>query len=218
MNTHQPRETASRLPAGDADADAAADAQRRQQADAHRPTFEPWHALEARFEVGATVGSGTFGKVKRAKVIKDAAEEGDTKPPSSPPLSDSTQGASSSSCAAIKMVRAAKQPHVLVTFRNEVSILREVSHHPNIVQFHGAFVRQDGAVHAMAMEFLGGGELFGWIQRHGNGMSERDASTITRQVLLALRYLHDEFGIAHRDISASEGRRERIAPSSRHYY
>lgn len=138
------------------------------------PSFKSWQEFTHDYTLKETIGQGTFGKIKRTVSVHTNA------------------------VVATKLVKTKSKPSLLKTFRLEVSILRDISH-PHIVAFHGAFFDGIGT-HAMVMEYLDGGELFGYIQKHDSGMPENIAAAVTKQVLLALRHLHDDLCVAHRDI------------------
>ncbi|XRA96819.1 calcium-dependent protein kinase [Pycnococcus provasolii] len=138
------------------------------------PSFRSWQEFTHDYTLKETIGQGTFGKIKRTVSVHTNA------------------------VVATKLVKTKSKPSLLKTFRLEVSILRDISH-PHIVAFHGAFFDGIGT-HAMVMEYLDGGELFGYIQKHDSGMPENIAAAVTKQVLLALRHLHDDLCVAHRDI------------------
>ncbi|XP_035676234.1 calcium/calmodulin-dependent protein kinase type 1D-like [Branchiostoma floridae] len=81
------------------------------------------------------------------------------------------------------------------TLENEIQILRRVKH-PNIVHLHEII---DSKSHLyLVMELVTGGELFDRIVEKGS-YSEKDASSLVRQILDAIAYLHDQ-GVVHRDL------------------
>lgn len=49
------------------------------------------------------------------------------------------------------------------------------------------------------MEYVGGGNLQQWVERHGR-LPEWQARCFFQQIVLALHYIHKSLGIAHRDI------------------
>lgn len=79
-------------------------------------------------------------------------------------------------------------------FKNEVEILRQVKH-PNIVEFYDAF--KDGDKFCVVTVLCQGGELFDRVKE--GKFSERVASTLTKQMLLAVKHCHDR-NIVHRDL------------------
>ena len=68
--------------------------------------------------------------------------------------------------------------------------------HPNIIKFYETY-KEKGQYH-IVMEFCEGGELFDHIVENGR-FSERDSVQILKQILAAIKYLHDK-NIAHRDL------------------
>ncbi len=68
--------------------------------------------------------------------------------------------------------------------------------HPNIIKFYETY--RDNKYYRIVMEYCPGGELFEEISNRGK-FTESDACTILRQVLSALKHLHDK-NIAHRDL------------------
>ncbi|KAK7376680.1 hypothetical protein VNO80_02094 [Phaseolus coccineus] len=80
--------------------------------------------------------------------------------------------------------------------RREVMILQHLSGQPNIVEFRGAYEDRE-QVH-LVMELCSGGELFDRIIAKGN-YSEREAATVTRQIVNAVHVCHF-MGVMHRDL------------------
>jgi calcium/calmodulin-dependent protein kinase I len=81
------------------------------------------------------------------------------------------------------------------TLDNEITILSDITH-PHIVKMHAIFDAADTLF--IVMELMQGGELYEEIVRR-KSFSERDASYVMRQLLEALKYLHEK-GIVHRDL------------------
>lgn len=69
--------------------------------------------------------------------------------------------------------------------------------HPHIVSFKEVFVTSNHL--AIVMEFVGGGNLQSWVERH-HRLAEWQARCFFQQLILALHYSHKSAGIAHRDI------------------
>ena len=80
--------------------------------------------------------------------------------------------------------------------RREVMILQHLSGQPNIVEFRGAY--EDRSHVHLVMELCSGGELFDRIIAKGN-YSEREAATVTRQIVNAVHVCHF-MGVMHRDL------------------
>lgn len=68
--------------------------------------------------------------------------------------------------------------------------------HKNIIELFHAFVEKKQLI--MIMEYAGGGELLGYLQKHGQ-MSEVDTRQIILQVVNSILYCHTR-GIVHRDL------------------
>ncbi|KAI0684078.1 kinase-like domain-containing protein [Cytidiella melzeri] len=83
--------------------------------------------------------------------------------------------------------------------KQEVQILQQLQHN-NIVQFEAAF-RVPGSVF-LIMELMKYGDLHELVNQKGP-LENRTSSMVIRQVCNALRYLHCDLWIAHRDIKAS---------------
>lgn len=77
----------------------------------------------------------------------------------------------------------------------EFEILKQVDH-PNIIHFYEMYV-DENHFHFVT-EYCGGGELFHHIIERGR-FSEAYAAKIIKQVLSAIKHLHDK-GICHRDL------------------
>jgi len=77
----------------------------------------------------------------------------------------------------------------------EVKVLLTLSH-PNIIKYYRIYETPTEV--SLVLEYVDGGELFDRIVQRGY-YSERDASTVVRQILEALKYLHDK-DIVHRDL------------------
>jgi calcium-dependent protein kinase len=96
---------------------------------------------------------------------------------------------------ALKSISRQKIYADLIQLQQEFEILKSVDH-PNIITFYELFV-DDNFVHFVT-EFCGGGELFEHIISRGR-FSEAYASKIIKQVLSAIKHLHDK-NICHRDL------------------
>mmetsp|Transcript_13033 Transcript_13033/g.24150 ORF Transcript_13033/g.24150 Transcript_13033/m.24150 type:complete len:312 (+) Transcript_13033:66-1001(+) len=84
----------------------------------------------------------------------------------------------------------------LSNLQTEVSALRKVTGHPNIVQLYDVYYNSDSVV--LVLEMLGGGELFDRICDSG-AYTEWDAANHCRKIATALAYMHAN-GIVHRDL------------------
>ncbi|KAF7228850.1 calcium/calmodulin-dependent protein kinase type 1D [Nothobranchius furzeri] len=81
------------------------------------------------------------------------------------------------------------------SIENEIAVLRKIKHE-NIVALEDIYESPDHLY--LVMQLVSGGELFDRIVEKGF-YTEKDASTLIRQVLDAVNYLH-KMGIVHRDL------------------
>ncbi|CAG5865165.1 unnamed protein product [Menidia menidia] len=81
------------------------------------------------------------------------------------------------------------------SIENEIAVLRRIKHE-NIVALEDIYESPDHLY--LIMQLVSGGELFDRIVEKGF-YTEKDASTLIRQVLDAVNYLHS-MGIVHRDL------------------
>ncbi|KAF8428383.1 kinase-like domain-containing protein [Tirmania nivea] len=88
-----------------------------------------------------------------------------------------------------------KTPDRSMSYKKEVEILEQLKH-PNIVQYHECL--EDDTHIYIVMEFIGGGDLNDYINKHGK-MEEDLVQEVTRQILRGIMYVHER-GISHRDI------------------
>ncbi|CAF0730724.1 unnamed protein product [Rotaria sordida] len=87
---------------------------------------------------------------------------------------------------------------------NEVNIIREELRHPNIVSYYQIFAENDKLY--IKMELIAGSSLqdhLTLIKDTNQKMSEDNIWRVLIQLILALRYLHKEKGIVHRDLTAN---------------
>lgn len=79
----------------------------------------------------------------------------------------------------------------------EVTALQHVAH-PHVVGFHGGFLRDGGF--CFALEYMDAGCLLDLYQAVGCLRDDRVLASVAKQVLLALRYLHKDRKVMHRDL------------------
>ena len=123
------------------------------------------------YRLGRVLGSGQFGKVRRAVSVFDPSLE-----------------------VAVKSIDKTKikTPE---TFMREVEILRLMDH-PNIVKIFETF--EDSKSYHIVMELCQGKELIICLGDLG-GFDEKRASSILIKILSAVNYMH-KHGICHRDL------------------
>ncbi|KAJ3390363.1 hypothetical protein HDU92_000518 [Lobulomyces angularis] len=80
----------------------------------------------------------------------------------------------------------------------ETDIWKQLSH-PNILSLHDV-VQAEGNIFVIS-EIAKGGSLLQYIQNNPGGISEKDAARLFRELIYAVKYMHD-LGIVHRDIKA----------------
>lgn len=81
------------------------------------------------------------------------------------------------------------------TIESQVRIMQSVDH-PTILKIHDFF--EDSSNFYLIMDYVQGGDLFSKMEKYGR-FSEKTASKIMKQLLLALSHLHSK-NIVHRDI------------------
>nr|DBA33970.1 TPA: hypothetical protein GDO54_001582 [Pyxicephalus adspersus] len=91
----------------------------------------------------------------------------------------------------IKKVNSARDR----SLENEIAVLKKIKHE-NIVTLEDIY--ESTSHFYLVMQLVSGGELFDRILERGV-YTEKDASNVIRQVLSAVKYLHDN-GIVHRDL------------------
>ncbi|CAE7436548.1 CPK2 [Symbiodinium pilosum] len=79
----------------------------------------------------------------------------------------------------------------------EIEVMKMLDH-PNVVTLFEIF--EDSDTLSLVLELCSGGELEGYVEKHGN-LKEPEAALATKHVMSAVRYLHSK-GIVHRDIKA----------------
>ena len=130
---------------------------------------EAYQKFSEHYELLDTIGTGGFSVVKRACVR------------------------GTSDYVAVKIVR---QVNAQALMDREIEIMKKAATHPNILHLYGVFQTKKNIY--IVMELAEGGEVFDHIVKHDQ-YSERDASVIARQIVDAVKFLHDH-GIAHRDL------------------
>lgn len=126
-----------------------------------------------KYEIGKTLGEGTFGKVKWAV---------DT---------------STNQKVAIKILDKEKiqRQNMGAQIKKEISIMKMVRH-PNVVKLHEVLASRTKIF--IVLELVTGGELFDKIVAEGR-FNEETARFYFRQLIEGVRYCHSQ-GVAHRDL------------------
>ncbi|KAI3781922.1 hypothetical protein L2E82_11950 [Cichorium intybus] len=126
-----------------------------------------------KYEIGRTIGEGTFAKVKFAK----NTETGEA--------------------VAVKVLaKSTILKHKMVDqIKREISIMKIVRH-PNIVRLHEVLSSQTKIY--IILEFVTGGELFDRIV-HKRKLSEKEARGYFQQLIDAVAHCHSK-GVYHRDL------------------
>ncbi|XP_041378894.1 LOW QUALITY PROTEIN: calcium/calmodulin-dependent protein kinase type 1D-like [Gigantopelta aegis] len=136
------------------------------------PLFSKKHdaRVTAKYNLKEVLGKGAFSEVVKAEEKATGTE------------------------VAIKIIDKKSLKGKEEALQNEIAVLQKVNH-PNVVRL---FELYDDKNRLSVMELVTGGELFDRIISKGS-YTEKDASSLIRQVLEALEYLHS-LGIVHRDL------------------
>ena len=126
-----------------------------------------------KYEVGRTIGEGTFAKVKFAR----NSETGDP--------------------VALKILDKEKvlKHKMAEQIRREIATMKLIQH-PNVVRLYEVMGSKTKIY--IVLEFVTGGELFDKIVNHGR-MSENEARRYFQQLINAVDYCHSR-GVFHRDL------------------
>ncbi|KAL3619576.1 CBL-interacting serine/threonine-protein kinase 8 [Castilleja foliolosa] len=126
-----------------------------------------------KYEVGRTIGEGTFAKVKFA------------------------QNTETGESVAMKVLdRSTIIKHKMVDqIKREISIMKRVRH-PYVVRLHEVIASRTKIY--IILEFITGGELFDKIAHHGR-LSESESRRYFQQLIDGVDYCHNK-GVYHRDL------------------
>ncbi|TYG98760.1 hypothetical protein E1A91_A10G132800v1 [Gossypium mustelinum] len=138
-------------------------------------TKTPASILLGKYELGRLLGRGSFAKVHEATSLEDNNSVVAIK------IIDKT-----------KTVDAAMEPRII----REVSAMRRLQHHPNILKIHEVMASKTKIY--LVMELASGGELFSKVLRRGR-LTESAARRYFSQLVSALHFCHLN-GVAHRDV------------------
>ncbi|PHT85763.1 CBL-interacting serine/threonine-protein kinase 7 [Capsicum annuum] len=129
-----------------------------------------------KYQLGRLLGRGSFAKVYLARSLEDNVE------------------------FAVKVINkdittldASMEPRII----REVSAMRRLNHHPNILKLHEVMATKTKIY--FVMELAHGGELFTKLNRRGGRFSESTARFYFHQLVSALQFCHQN-GVAHRDV------------------
>eukprot|EP00051_Salpingoeca_urceolata_P033402 m.20558 g.20558 ORF g.20558 m.20558 type:complete len:759 (-) comp6199_c1_seq1:115-2391(-) len=123
------------------------------------------------FELISQIGSGSYGTVQKARVIKTGK------------------------LAAVKLINM-EDGEEFEDVENEIALL-EKCHHENVVAYYGSFIKQ--RTMWICMEFCGAGSVSDLYGSLGAPLSELEIAHIMLPSLRGLEYLHQQRMI-HRDI------------------
>ncbi|EPS68520.1 hypothetical protein M569_06245, partial [Genlisea aurea] len=126
-----------------------------------------------KYEVGRTIGEGTFAKVKFARNFVTGEP------------------------VAVKILDKDKvlKNKMAEQIKREISTMKLINH-PNVVQIHEVIASRTKIF--IVLEFVTGGELFDKIVNHGR-MHEDEARKYFQQLINAVDYCHSR-GVFHRDL------------------
>jgi serine/threonine protein kinase len=127
-----------------------------------------------KFQITKLLGSGGFGKVELA-------------------VHEGTQENVAIKTIAKQKVKTREQIRIV---NQEISVFKAL-HHQNVVRLFE--VLEDDTNLYLVMEFMEKGDLLQHVKQHGS-ISEEKAVGLAEQLAQAVRYLHEEKGVAHRDI------------------
>ncbi|XP_028786970.1 CBL-interacting serine/threonine-protein kinase 1 isoform X2 [Neltuma alba] len=127
----------------------------------------------ANYEIGTTLGSGSFGKVKLAKHID------------------------SHKLFALKIIDKTKIIHLNIAhqIKREIATLKLLKH-PNVVRLHEVLASKTNIY--MVLEYVAGGELFDRIASKGR-LKEAEGRKLFQQLIDGVSYCHNK-GVFHRDL------------------
>ncbi|MCO5611394.1 hypothetical protein L7F22_065647 [Adiantum nelumboides] len=125
------------------------------------------------YELGRTLGEGTFAKVKYAKHMRTGRQY------------------------AIKILEkeTIMKNKMVELIKREISTMKLVKH-PNIVQHHEVMASKTKVY--FVLEYVTGGEFFDKISQHGR-LPEAEAKKYFQQLINAVDYCHSR-GVYHRDL------------------
>eukprot|EP00416_Gambierdiscus_australes_P026874 CAMPEP_0171082644 /NCGR_PEP_ID=MMETSP0766_2-20121228/17234_1 /TAXON_ID=439317 /ORGANISM="Gambierdiscus australes, Strain CAWD 149" /LENGTH=509 /DNA_ID=CAMNT_0011540023 /DNA_START=74 /DNA_END=1603 /DNA_ORIENTATION=- len=155
---------------------------KKQTSDAQSPTLQSLPTnnedIRDKYELGAVLGSGSFGQVRQALVKDSPTQE----------------------VRAVKMIERDNEGGEWsnqAIFVREVGLLQQICHE-NIIRYYDFY--EDVHFLYVVMELCRGGEVFAKIVELKR-FSERNAARLGQQMFMAIDYIH-KLHICHRDIKA----------------
>ncbi|KAI5055705.1 hypothetical protein GOP47_0029226 [Adiantum capillus-veneris] len=144
-----------------------------------RKSFGYARSFSSKYELGPEVGRGHFGYTCYASVKLNGEFQEPT--------------------VAVKIIPKAEMmtSRDMQDVKREVNILKALSGHSNLVQFHEVFEDIDRVY--IVMELCTGGELLQQILDRGGRYTEEEAKAIVSQMLSAVAFIHLQ-GVVHRDL------------------
>ncbi|KAL6534845.1 CBL-interacting serine/threonine-protein kinase 6 [Orobanche gracilis] len=129
--------------------------------------------LHGKYELGRMLGHGTFAKVYHARNLHTGKS------------------------VAMKVVEKEKVIRVgmMEQVKREISVMKMMQHHPNIVELHEVLASKTKIY--FAMDYIRGGELFAKIVR--GRLREDSARNYFQQLISAIDFCHSR-GVYHRDL------------------
>ncbi|XP_073142018.1 CBL-interacting serine/threonine-protein kinase 9-like isoform X2 [Henckelia pumila] len=131
--------------------------------------------LVGKYELGRTLGEGSFAKVKFARNTQITGE----------------------SAVAIKIIDRHRvlRHHMVEQIKREISTMKMITH-PNVLNILEVMASRTKIY--IVLEYVGGGELFDKIAKYGK-LKEGDARRYFQQLINAVDYCHSR-GVYHRDL------------------
>lgn len=163
------------------------------------------------YRLGKTLGSGGFSVVREAVRLRDGARfaakvipmpPDDGEGPSSlpPPPSSSPEKKQKGKKKNDDRDKTSPPPSTRAEVEREVSCLRALPPHPNVVRLIDAFADPAQSAFVVVTELLRGGELLdALLSQDGGAYPEATAASAAAQVAAALAHAHAH-GVVHRDV------------------